>query len=129
MQIKSSGDAASAFAKAIPAVSIALGLLVITSALERSAAVGRLSFPPFYDDIGYFISGFDLYTQYQKEGFSAVLWPLLHQHAPFQSLLAMLGDFLFGVGLWSAYLAMGWSARVRASSTRTRPFTKKPFAR
>jgi hypothetical protein len=108
MQIESSGGPNSAFAKALPAVSILLGLLVITSALERSAAVSRLSFPAFYDDIGYFISGFDLYALYLKEGFSAVLLPLLHEHAPFQSLLAMLGDFVFGVGLWSAYLADGF---------------------
>lgn len=110
MDIKGSSGPSSAFARALPAVSILLGLLAISSALERSAAVGRLSLPPYYDDIAYVISGFELYSLYVNEGFSAVFLPLLHQHAPFQSLLAMMGDFLFGVGPWSAYLANGFLA-------------------
>lgn len=98
----------STFGKSIPAVSILLSLLVISSALARSAAIGRLSVPPFYDDVGYFISGFDLYSLYLEKGLSAILLPLLHEHAPVQSLLAMIGDVLFGAGPWSAYLANGF---------------------
>lgn len=108
MQIKSDHGATSAFAKAIPALSILLGLLVISSALERSAAVGRLSIPPAYDDVGYVLSGFNLYSTFLEKGLSAVLVPILHEHAPFQSILAMIGDILFGVGPWSAYLANGF---------------------
>ena len=108
MQIKTDDGAVSAFGKVLPAVSILLGLLAISSALERSAAVGRLSIPPAYDDVSYFLAGFDLYSTYLDKGFSGNLLPILHQHAPLQSLLAMIGDILFGVGPWSAYLANGF---------------------
>jgi hypothetical protein len=43
-----------------------------------------------------------------QKGLSALLLSILHQHAPFQSILAMAGDLLFGVGPWSAYLTNGF---------------------
>jgi len=107
-QIKGDDGITSAFAGALPALSILLGLLAITSALQRSAAVGRLSFPPAYDDVGYFVSGYDVYASFLANGLSASALLLLHDHAPLQSILAMIGDFLFGLGPWSAYLANGF---------------------
>ena len=108
MHTQSNVSDASVFGKALPAASVLVSLLAISSALERSAAVGRLAGPPAFDDVSYFISGFDLYSLYLEKGLSGILLPTLHQHAPFQSLLAMVGNLLFGVGPWSAYLANGF---------------------
>lgn len=94
--------------KRLPALlAILLGILAISSALERSAAVGRLSVPPAYDDIGYILGGLDLYSTFLERGLTGVLIPLLHEHAPFQTMLALMGDFLFGIHPWSPYLANG----------------------
>ncbi len=108
MHSKSDNGAVSAFGKALPAISVLLSLLAISSALELSATRGRLSIPPAYDDVGYFVDGFDLYKIYLDKGLSADLLPILHQHAPLQSVLAMIGNILFGVGPWSAYMANGF---------------------
>lgn len=91
----------------VSTLSVVFGLFAILSALQLSERVGRLALPPAYDDISYFISGFDAFLIYLHGGLTATISELLHHHAPLQSALSMLGDILFGANIWSAYYANG----------------------
>jgi hypothetical protein len=89
------------------ALTVLIGLGFVASVLHLSALRGRLAMPLTYDDIVYFIDGFDLFERQFKTGVASLIRPTLYMHAPFQSLLALTGYHLFGLNDWSGYQVNG----------------------
>lgn len=85
------------------AATVVLGVAFAASMLHLSELRGRLAIPLAYDDIVYFIEGFDLFEKSIKFGIASIIQPLLVAHAPFQSLLSVFGYYIFGVNDWSGY--------------------------
>lgn len=88
-------------------LTVILALAFTASVLHLSEYGGRLAFPPQYDDVSYLLAGFDLFETSLNEPLVSLAWPLVHQHAPFHSLLAFAGYRLFGVNERSAYQVNG----------------------
>lgn len=77
------------------------GFLLTNSLLE-----GRLSFPPPYDDITYFVDALRRLRLFNEEGTAALLHDLYTTpvHAPLSLLLGFLGFGLFGAREFAPYL-------------------------
>lgn len=86
---------------------VLLGIAFAANALHLSAYWGILAIPPTYDDVGYLLSGFDLFEAGRTSSVGALLAELLHHHAPLQSAVAFVGYRLFGVNQWAAYQVNG----------------------
>jgi hypothetical protein len=81
-----SGNRLSHEARRVAAViGLALILAAITASLSLRLAeqFGRLSIPPLYDDVSYFVEAARWLNAVQINGIAANLGGLLHQHAPF----------------------------------------------
>jgi hypothetical protein len=86
-------------------IGLALILAAITASLSLRLAeqFGRLSVPPLYDDVSYFVEAARWLNAVQINGIAANLGGLLHQHAPFSSLTAIIGLILLPDGYVGPY--------------------------
>ena len=93
------------------AVAIVAGLLaaalLVLFVLNLSLVSGRLAMPLTNDDVGYIVTGFDRYQQFIGEQPGHILSSLMRDHAPFQSLQAMIAFLIFGVHAWAPYAVSG----------------------
>jgi hypothetical protein len=76
---------------AVVAIAAILTAITATLSLELARQFGRLSVPPLYDDVVYFLSAAQWLNAAQSHGIAANLYGLLHQHAPFSTLTAIVG--------------------------------------
>ncbi|WP_375311761.1 hypothetical protein WHZ77_33065 [Bradyrhizobium sp. A5] len=85
---------------------LALGItaIVASRSLEASYLHGRLSAPPLYDDISYFLDAVRWTNAAKDQSIFVSLWDLLRQHAPFSSLVAIIGLGLFPGSFIGPYL-------------------------
>src|SRR6266403_565434 len=78
-------------------VAAVIGLAVILTAITASLSLrlaeqfGRLSIPPTYDDVAYFLAAAQWLNAAPSHGIAANVYGLLHQHAPFSTLTAAIG--------------------------------------
>jgi hypothetical protein len=78
-------------------IAVVIGIAVILTAVTASLSLrlaeqfGRLSVPPLYDDVVYFLAAAQWLNAAPSHGFAANLYGLLHQHAPFSTLTAVIG--------------------------------------
>lgn len=72
---------------------LALGIAAIIAlrSLEASHLHGRLSVPPIYDDVVYFIDAITWQHGFESRSFAGNALSLLRQHAPFSTLVAAIG--------------------------------------
>lgn len=70
-------------------------IIVASRSIEVSRLHGRLSVPPLYDDISYFLDAARWMNAARDQSIFASLWDLLRQHAPFSTLVAIIGLGLF----------------------------------
>src|SRR5512135_499859 len=79
-------------------LALLLPAAVAYRALELSSLHGRLSVPPLYDDVAYFLDAAKWLNAAGSESVVASILGLLHQHAPFSTLVAAIGFRLFPDG-------------------------------
>lgn len=91
----------------VAVIALSMGFALIAWALHMSEQAGRLSTIPLYDDVTYLLQGFDVYQKFLEKDFVSAVAMLFHQHAPAQSLLAVIGYSVFGINPWSAYATNG----------------------
>lgn len=92
-----------------------LGLLVTVTSLftvvclQYSIRHGRLLFPPYFDDIGYFVDAAQRLKILQEQGFVAFWSNYVNSvpHSPFASLLALMAFMVLGWHEWAPYAATG----------------------
>jgi hypothetical protein len=65
--------------------------IVAYKSLEASRLNGRLAAPPIYDDVAYFIDAITWRHGFESRGLIGNILSLLHQHAPFSTLVAAIG--------------------------------------
>lgn len=87
-------------------VILALGItaIVASRSIEASQLHGRLSVPPLYDDVSYFLDAVRWMNAAKDQSVFASVWSLLHDHAPFSTLVAIIGLALFPGGFIGPYL-------------------------
>ncbi|MGL9619212.1 hypothetical protein QRQ56_14480 [Bradyrhizobium sp. U531] len=78
--------------------------IVASRSLEASRLHGRLSVPPLYDDVSYFLDAIRWMNAVGDQGIAASVWNLLHHHAPFSTMVAITGFALFPGGFIGPYL-------------------------
>ena len=80
-----------------------------SAVVQYSFRNGRLVLPPAYDDIGYFADAVMRLNIFYARG----LYPVLQQyvssppHAPYSTVMAMLGFTIFGIRDWAPYAING----------------------
>ena len=78
-------------------IAVIVGLVVVLVAIAAFFALrlaqqtGRLAVPPLYDDVVYFLAAVQWLNAAPDHGIAANLYGLLHQHAPFSTLMAVIG--------------------------------------
>ena len=88
---------------------VVIGLIVILTAVTASLSLrlaeqfGRLSIPPTYDDVVYFLAAAEWLNDAPSHGIAANVYGLLHQHAPFSTLTAVIGFSLRPDGYLGPY--------------------------
>lgn len=87
-------------------VILAAGITAIVAmrSLEASRLHGRLSVPPLYDDVSYFLDAVRWMNAAKDRSIFASVWGLLHDHAPFSTLVAATGLGLFPGSFIGPYL-------------------------
>jgi hypothetical protein len=82
--------------KTIAVVALVSGLTAIIACvgIRASLKFGRLSIPPTYDDVVYFISAAKWLSAWPSRSFAASLYALLGEHAPFPTITAIAGFLL-----------------------------------
>lgn len=78
--------------------------IVASRSLEASRLHGRLSVPPLYDDVSYFLDAVRWMNAAKGQSIFASVWDLLHDHAPFSTLVAVIGLALFPGSFIGPYL-------------------------
>ena len=78
--------------------------IVAARSLEASQLYSRLSVPPLYDDVSYFLDAVRWMNAAKGQSIFASIWGLLHQHAPFSTLVAAIGLTLFPASFIGPYL-------------------------
>jgi len=78
--------------------------IVASRSLEASRLHGRLSVPPLYDDVSYFLDAIRWMNAVGDQGIAASAWTLLHDHAPFSTMVAITGFALFPGSFIGPYL-------------------------
>lgn len=81
-----------------------IAAIVATRSLEASRLHGRLSVPPLYDDVSYFLDAVRWINAAKDQSIFASVWSLLHDHAPFSTLVAVIGLGLFPGSFIGPYL-------------------------
>lgn len=79
-------------------------IIVASRSIEVSRLHSRLSVPPLYDDISYFLDAARWMNAARDQSIFASLWDLLRQHAPFSTLVAIIGLGLFPGSFIGPYL-------------------------
>jgi hypothetical protein len=74
------------------------------TATYREIKLGRLSVPPLYDDVSYFLDAVRWVNAARDQSIFASVWDLLRQHAPFSTLVAMIGFACFPGSFIGPYL-------------------------
>ncbi|TQF38525.1 hypothetical protein UNPF46_16530 [Bradyrhizobium sp. UNPF46] len=69
--------------------------VVASRSLDASRLHGRLSVPPLYDDVSYFGDAVRWVNAFGSRGVAGSISDLLHHHAPFSTLVAATGFWLF----------------------------------
>lgn len=87
-------------------VILASGITAVVAArsLEASQLHGRLSVPPLYDDVSYFLDAIRWMNAVEDQSIVASVWNLLHDHAPFSTMVALTGLVLFPGSFIGPYL-------------------------
>jgi hypothetical protein len=87
-------------------VILAAGIIAIVASrsIEASYLHGRLSVPPLYDDVSYFLDAVRWMNAAKGESIVASIWSMLHDHAPFSTLVAVIGLALFPGSFIGPYL-------------------------
>jgi hypothetical protein len=87
-------------------VSLAAGItaIVASRSLDASQLRGRLSVPPLYDDVSYFLDAIRWMNAVGDRSIAASSWTLLHDHAPFSTMVAITGFALFPGSFIGPYL-------------------------
>jgi hypothetical protein len=86
-----------------------IGLVVVLTTITASLSLrlaeqfGRLSVPPLYDDVSYFLAATRWLNDAPSQGIAANVYGLLHQHAPFSTLTAVIGFSLHPDGYLGPY--------------------------
>ncbi len=88
---------------AVVALAVILTAVTATLSLEQARQFGRLAVPPLYDDVVYFLSAVQWLNAAPGQGIAANLYALLHQHAPFSTLTAIIGFTLLPDGYAGPY--------------------------
>lgn len=90
-------------------VSLGLAILFTASCIISSLRQGKLSNPPTYDDIVYFVDGATRLQILYDQNFLAVVQDFARNppHAPLSTLTAMLAFSLFGMHAWAAPVING----------------------
>jgi hypothetical protein len=83
---------------AVAALAGALTTVTAFLSLRLAQQFGRLSVPPLYDDVTYFVAAARWLDAAPTHGIAADLYGLLQQHAPFSTLTAIVGFTLFPDG-------------------------------
>ncbi|WP_035967945.1 hypothetical protein [Bradyrhizobium sp. YR681] len=78
--------------------------IVASRSLEASQLHGRLSVPPLYDDVSYFLDAIRWMNAASDRSIFASAWDMLHHHAPFSTLVAAIGLALFPGSFIGPYL-------------------------
>lgn len=78
--------------------------IVAWRSLEASQLHGRLSVPPLYDDVSYFLDAVRWTNAAKGQSIFASVWEMLRQHAPFSTLVAVIGFALFPGSFIGPYL-------------------------
>ncbi|WP_441233049.1 hypothetical protein [Bradyrhizobium sp. 930_D9_N1_4] len=78
--------------------------IVASRSIEASTLQGRLSVPPLYDDVSYFLDAVRWMNAATDRSIFASVWALLHDHAPFSTLVAVIGLALFPGSFIGPYL-------------------------
>nr|AWM05003.1 hypothetical protein CIT40_32645 [Bradyrhizobium amphicarpaeae] len=78
--------------------------IVASRSLEASRLHGRLSVPPLYDDVSYFLDAIRWMNAVGDQSIAASAWNLLHDHAPFSTMVAITGFALFPGSFIGPYL-------------------------
>nr|WP_249806235.1 hypothetical protein [Bradyrhizobium sp. 1] len=81
-----------------------LTAIVASRSLEASRLHSRLSVPPLYDDVSYFLDAVRWMNAAGDQSIFASIWDLLRQHAPFSTLVAIIGLGLFPGSYTGPYL-------------------------
>lgn len=68
-----------------------LTTIIAWLALRLAQQSGRLAVPPLYDDVVYFLAAAQWLNATPDHGIAANLYGLLNQHAPFATLMAIIG--------------------------------------
>jgi hypothetical protein len=82
---------------------VILTAITASLSLRLSEQFGRLSIPPTYDDVAYFLAAAQWLNAAPSQGLAANLYGLLHQHAPFSTLTAVIGFTLRPDGYLGPY--------------------------
>jgi hypothetical protein len=88
---------------AVIGIAVILTAVTATFSLKLAEQVGRLSVPPLYDDVVYFVSAVQWLNEAPSRGIAENVYGLLHQHAPFSTLTAAIGFSLFPGGYLGPY--------------------------
>ena len=89
---------------AVIGLALTLAAIIAFLSLRLAKQFGRLSVPPLYDDVSYFVEAARWLSAVQINGIAANLGGLLHQHAPFSSLTAIIGLILIPEGYVGPYV-------------------------
>lgn len=85
-------------------LALLLTAVVAYRSLEVSSLYSRLSVPPLYDDVSYFHHAVKWMNAFGSRSVTASVWDLLHHHAPFSTLVAVVGLSLFPGSYIGPYL-------------------------
>jgi hypothetical protein len=88
---------------AIASLAVLLTTVVTVLSLRLAQQFGRLSVPPLYDDVVYFLGGVRWLNSVHQQGVLTNLYTLIDQHAPFATLTAIVGFTLFPDGYVGPY--------------------------
>jgi hypothetical protein len=88
---------------AVIGIAVILTAVTATFSLKLAEQVGRLSVPPLYDDVVYFVAAAQWLNEAPSHGIAENVYALLHQHAPFSTLTAAIGFSLRPSGYLGPY--------------------------
>jgi hypothetical protein len=86
---------------------LTLSVMITYVSIRLSFKIGRLSVPPLWDDVSYFIAATRWLSAAGNRWFGESLYALLDQHAPFSTLTAIIGFTLIPDGYIGPYAVNG----------------------
>lgn len=88
---------------AVGVLAVILTAVTTSLSLKLAEQFGRLSVPPLYDDVVYFLAAIQWLNAAGSHGIATNLYGLLQQHAPFSTLTAIVGFTLLPDGYMGPY--------------------------